>query len=231
MQYLLSADDLGDAWPAVDVGAARDDGKPDWIQAHGALLIRAAGQHHPQLFYQTLPHLCRCRWHAWKWVLETVEQKTCSDTDHITKKSKIEDYWGLQRFSPTDLGGSKAVEASLGWPTRQRNFLKYSPQQHICTQDEQRCMQQFTRCNIRSFMSYQWTHRVLVTSWWCSSPQCVPARTLPALFGSIQPAPHRRSCQAETPGDARSPYCFWCGAVWCTWWAFEGFCIIRLNTF
>ena len=28
-QYLSSADDLGDAWPAVDVGAVRDDGKPD----------------------------------------------------------------------------------------------------------------------------------------------------------------------------------------------------------
>lgn len=28
-QYLLGADDLGDAWPAVDVGTVRDDGDPD----------------------------------------------------------------------------------------------------------------------------------------------------------------------------------------------------------
>lgn len=59
--YLLVADDLGDAGSAVNVGAVRDDGQVDGVQAHGALLVGAAGQHHPQLFYQTLPQLCRRR--------------------------------------------------------------------------------------------------------------------------------------------------------------------------
>lgn len=56
--YLLVADDLGDAGSAVNVGAVRDDGQIDGVQAHGALLVGAAGQHQAQLFYQTLPQLC-----------------------------------------------------------------------------------------------------------------------------------------------------------------------------
>lgn len=59
--YLLSADNLGDAGPAVNVGAVCNNRKPERVQAHRALLIRAAGQHQPQLLYQMLPQLCRCR--------------------------------------------------------------------------------------------------------------------------------------------------------------------------
>lgn len=55
-----SADDLCDAWLAVYVGAVCNDGQTDRVQTHGALLIRAAGQHQPQLFYEMLPQLCRC---------------------------------------------------------------------------------------------------------------------------------------------------------------------------
>lgn len=150
----------------------------------------------------------------------------------MTKKSKNEYYWGLRRISTTDSGGSKAVEASWGWPTRQRNSSTRSPQQHICTQDnEQWCVAQQCTLWTISLMLQSQTHHLNVTSWWCFSPQCVPAHTPPALTGSIQPAPHRRSCQAETPGGARSPDCFWCGAVWCTWSAFGGFCVNRTKTF
>lgn len=59
--YLLSADNLGDAGPAVNVGAVCNNRKPERVQAHRALLIRAAGQHQPQLLYQMLPQLRRCR--------------------------------------------------------------------------------------------------------------------------------------------------------------------------
>lgn len=58
-KYLLCADDLGDAGPAVNVCAVCDDGESDRVKAHGALFVGAAGQHQPQLLYQTLPQL---RW-------------------------------------------------------------------------------------------------------------------------------------------------------------------------
>lgn len=58
--YLLGADNLGNAGPAVNMGAVCDDGQLYWVQTHRALLIRAAGQHQPQLLNQTLPQFCRC---------------------------------------------------------------------------------------------------------------------------------------------------------------------------
>lgn len=59
--YLLSADNLRDAGPAVNVGTACDDRQADRVQTHRALLVGAAGQNQPQLLYQALPQLCRCR--------------------------------------------------------------------------------------------------------------------------------------------------------------------------
>ena len=56
---LLAGDHLGDAGPAVNVRAGRDDGQPDRLQTHGALLVKAAGQDAPQLLHQALPQL---RW-------------------------------------------------------------------------------------------------------------------------------------------------------------------------
>ncbi len=59
--YLLSADNLGDAGSAVNVGTVCDDGQADRVQTHRALFVWTAGQHQPQLLYQTLPQLCRRR--------------------------------------------------------------------------------------------------------------------------------------------------------------------------
>lgn len=63
--YLPSADDLCDAGPTVNVSAVCDDRETDRVQTHRALLVRAAGQHQPQLLYQTLPQLRWCRCLIW----------------------------------------------------------------------------------------------------------------------------------------------------------------------